>query len=241
MYKEESAILEKAIESFLNSKVTGKLFLIDNSPDDRLKKKAYHPDVEYIHNESNLGFARSHNLVIDRIKNLSEYHLILNPDTFFDNDVIPKLILELNDNTATAMIAPKVIYPNGELQYTARTYPCFLELVIRRISLFKGYIGRREYRNNNLSEVLYPDFLHGCFMLFKTTDFTKIGGFDERYFLYMEDVDICRKIDGIGKKKLYYPKVQITHVLKKGSSKSLRLFFIHLSSSIKYFKKWGFR
>jgi hypothetical protein len=77
-------------------------------------------------------------------------------------------------------------------------------------------------------------------MLFKTDDFIKIGGFDKRYFLYMEDVDICRKIDAIGKKKMYFPNEQITHILKKESSKNVRLFFIHLISSIRYFKKWGF-
>ena len=56
----------------------------------------------------------------------------------------------------------------------------------------------------------------------------------------MEDVDICRKIDALGKKKLYYPREEITHVLKQGSSKSINLFFRHISSAIKYFLKWGF-
>ena len=68
----------------------------------------------------------------------------------------------------------------------------------------------------------------------------QLKGFDNRFFMYMEDVDICKRIDQLGKIKLFYPKVEITHTHRKGSSKELRLFFIHISSIIKYFMKWGF-
>ena len=77
-------------------------------------------------------------------------------------------------------------------------------------------------------------------MLFKTEDLLRLEGFDERYFMYMEDVDICRKIDLSGKRKLYFPATEIIHTHRKGSSKEFRLFFIHISSIIKYFMKWGF-
>ena len=67
----------------------------------------------------------------------------------------------------------------------------------------------------------------------------ELSGFDERFFMYMEDVDICRRIDQHGKRKMYYPKVSIQHEFRKGSSKNLKLFFVHVSSAIKYYKKWG--
>ena len=67
-----------------------------------------------------------------------------------------------------------------------------------------------------------------------------MNGFDNRFFMYMEDVDICRRIDQLGKKKLFYPKVEIIHTHRKDSSKSIKLFIIHISSIIKYFMKWGF-
>jgi GT2 family glycosyltransferase len=77
-------------------------------------------------------------------------------------------------------------------------------------------------------------------MLFKTTDLQTLKGFDERFFLYMEDADICRRIYKSGKKILFYPKVEIIHQHQQGSSKSIKLFIIHASSAIKYFLKWGF-
>ena len=106
--------------------------------------------------------------------------------------------------------------------------------------IFKKSIFRGTYRDKDLNEPFFADYITGCFHLYKTEVFVEINGFDVRYFLYMEDVDICRKIDVFGKKKLYYPDEEIIHVLKKGSSKNVILFFRHISSAIKYFLKWGF-
>ena len=138
------------------------------------------------------------------------------------------------------MVAPKVSYPSKELQYTARKFPTIIELLCRFLGVFKHYTDNKEYKNDNLLFSFFPDFVQGSFMLFKTKDFIDLKGFDQRYFMYMEDVDICRRIDLSGKKKLYFPKVEVTHTHRKGSSKKIRLFFIHMSSIIKYFMKWGF-
>lgn len=240
LYKEDIKTLKKAVESFLSINLNKKLFLIDNSPTNFLKNHFKHPEIEYLFVGKNLGFGTGHNLAIDKIKNTSNYHIILNPDVEFKSYIINNLIIELKKHKDICMIAPKVLFANGKHQYTCRKYPTPLELISRKLKIFKNYRDKMKYRDVGLSKPFSPDFIHGCFYLFKTEDFVKIGGFDERYFLYMEDVDICRKIDQLGKKKLYYPYVQITHILKKESSKNIRLFFIHLNSSIKYFKKWGF-
>jgi len=242
LYKENIDELSKTIASFLNTSVSKKLFLVDNSPTDKLKTIANHPDIVYIFNEKNLGFGAGHNMVIDRIKEISEYHLILNPDVLFQPKVIPSLIKGLNEDKELAMIAPKVIYPNGEHQSTCRRYPTFFELFFRRLGILKKIVASRikkgEYQDKDLTKPFYPDFLQGCFLLFRTEDFVQINGFDDRYFLYMEDVDICKKIDTIGKKKMYYPNAEIVHILKKGSSKNLKLFVRHFVSILRYFKKW---
>lgn len=240
LYKENVETLEKTVNSFLNIPLAKKLYLIDNSPNDRLRSFADHEDVEYISNYANIGFGKAHNSVLERIENNSEYHLILNPDVEFKPEVIPNLIKELKKEQNIVMISPKVIYPNGELQYTCRKHPKLIDLTIRRLGFFKKRRFYGEYRDKDLTEILYPDFIHGCFLLFRTKTFLDLKGFDERYFLYMEDADICRKIDNSGWKKMYYPKEEITHIHRKGSNKSLRLFFTHFISAIKYFNKWGY-
>lgn len=238
LYKENESILKKTIASFLAIDMPKKLFLVDNSPTDKLRDVAIHADVEYIFVKKNIGFGAGHNKVINFIKSISDFHLVLNPDVFFNGDIITKLIEQLAKEEKIAMIAPKVLFPNKEHQYTARKYPNFSDLVIRRLNILGNRIHEHEYRNNDLSSPMFVEYLTGCFQLYKTADFVAINGFDERYFLYMEDVDICKKIDALGKKKMYYPYVSIMHVLKQGSSKDFKLFYYHLSSAMKYFFKW---
>ncbi|MDA9349784.1 glycosyl transferase family 2, partial [Polaribacter sp.] len=151
----------------------------------------------------------------------------------------PILISQLEKEHDVAFATPKVMYPNLEKQYVCRKHPTFFDLINRRIKLVPKAILKNEYRNQDLTKPFYPDFIHGCFMLFKTTDFKDLKGFDARYFLYMEDADLCREIDKLGKKKLYFPEVAIVHHYQKGSAKNLKLFWLHTSSAIKYFLKWG--
>ena len=239
LYKEDEDVLKKTIDSFLNVNLSKKLYLIDNSPTNDLKKVARHKDIEYLHLDSNVGFAAANNTILNKVQNKSKYHLVLNPDITFKKNSVEKLINVIEKEKAVAMITPKIVYPNGDLQYNIRKFPSFFDLIIRKLNLFNNRIYDQEYRSQNLEKSFYPDAVHGCFQLYKTEDFVSLKGFDERYFLYMEDVDICKKIDAMGKKKLYYPEVSITHILKKGSSKSIKLFYYHLVSAIKYFLKWS--
>ncbi len=239
LYNENFEELSKTIDSFLKTPLSKKLFLIDNSPTNTLKGKFKHPDIEYIHNKKNVGFGAGHNTVLENIKNIATYHLVLNPDVIFNPDVITNLIKELEKEKHLAIIAPKVVFPNGEPQYSCRRYPLFSELILRWLGIENNTVKKGIYKDKDLTKPFYPEFIQGSFMLFKTEDFVKLNGFDERYFLYMEDVDICRKMEALGKKKMYYPNEQIIHTLKKGSSKNIKLFFIHLHSILKYFRKWS--
>ncbi len=238
LYNENLTTLLKSVDSFLNTPIKKKLYLIDNSSKNTLQSHFNHPDIAYIFVGKNIGFGSAHNLILDKIN--SNYHLILNPDIEFKSGVIQTLISELDKDLETSFVTPKVLYPNNKLQFVCRKHPSFFDLINRKLKISKKSIHNNEYRNQNLEVAFYPEFIHGCFMLFKTEDFKSINGFDERYFLYMEDADLCRKIDCKGKKKLYYPFVEVIHQHRKGSSKSIKLFFYHLSSAIKYFLKWGF-
>ena len=242
LYKNNSSILKDAVDSFLATPLPKKLYLIDNSPSGSLKKEFIHPEIEYFLMDKNIGFGAAHNKIKDKIKGKSVYHLVINPDVSFDPQVIPNLIKKMDKDIS--IISPKVLYPDGEHQYTCRKFPNFFELIIRRSGFIKQFfssiITKGEYKDLDLSKSFYPDFIMGCFMLFKTKDFIKINGFDERYFMYMEDVDICKKITYINKKVLYYPKEEIIHIHEKGSSKKISLFIHHILSIFQYFYKWKF-
>lgn len=244
LFNEDLKELNETIRSFLSIPLKKKLYLIDNTIERRFQDVFINKEIEYIAVGKNIGFGAGHNVIINKIKNKSNFHLILNPDVQFKTRVIINLISELKKDDSLSMIAPKVLFPSGEHQYSCRRYPRLFELLARRFvflePLFQSKIFKGKYQDKDLSKSFYADYLAGCFHLYKTDDFIKINGFDERYFLYMEDVDICKKIDEINKKKLYYPKEEIIHVLKQGSLKDLKLFLRHSSSAFKYFLKWGF-
>jgi GT2 family glycosyltransferase len=237
LFNENLETLKKTVDSFLETPLEKKLFLIDNSPTNRLEKYFKHPAIEYIFVGKNIGFGVAHNIILDKIN--SEFHLILNPDVFFSSEVIPALIKILKQESSVSFVTPKVRYPNKEVQKVCRKHPTITGLLNRRLKLSKKVSISNEYKDQDFEKRFYPEFIHGCFMLFKTADFKYLGGFDKRYFLYMEDADICRRIDKTKKKILFFPNVEITHQLQKGSSKSMKLFMYHLLSAFKYFLKWG--
>ncbi|CAL2090764.1 Glyco_trans_2-like domain-containing protein [Tenacibaculum sp. 190524A02b] len=243
LYKENIVELTKTIESFLAIPLSKRLFLVDNTFTADFENKFNSEEIVYIANRRNLGFGKAHNQVIERIKQKSNYHLILNPDVVFLKDALPNLIEELKINTDVAMIAPRVLFPDGQHQFSCRKYPTISDLLIRRLGflkpLFEQSIKKGEYNDRDLTKPFNPEYLTGCFQLYKTEDFIAINGFDERYFLYMEDIDICKKIEKYGKKKLYFPEEKVYHNLKQGSSKKIKLLLYHISSAFKYFNKWG--
>ena len=240
VYKEDITTLQKCIASFVQSPFATTLYIIDNSPEDSISEQLDNPKIQYVFSGENVGFGKGHNQVIDLLKkNSSDFHLILNPDMAFDPKILESLVSELSKQKSSAVIAPKILFPYGTMQYTARKFPSFSEQCYRFLRIFPKKTQRQEYRDQDLNTLFYPDFIHGNFMLFKTADFLSLQGFDERFFMYMEDVDVCRRIQKLDKKVVYDPSVFAYHEFRKGSRKKLRLFLTHLNSMLKYYKKWG--
>ena len=237
IFNEDMAVLKTTIDGFLSIPFSKKMFLIDNSSTQNFLL-ADNEEIEYIKNNQNVGFGRAHNQILEQIKGKSEYHLVLNPDVEFDGGIFKKLFSVLENDDEIAMISPKVLNSDGSLQFTCRKNPTIKGMISRRLGVNKNYVEDREYRNIDLNKPFTPKFIHGCFMLFKTKDFIALGGFDSRYFLYLEDADLCREIIKNDKKILYFPEVQIKHLHRKGSSKRLKLLFYHITSAYKYFNKW---
>ena len=241
LYNEDLEELTKTINCFLRVPLKKRLYLIDNTDGKLFQNIFNQQEIEYIAVGKNIGFGAGHNVVIDRINSNSNFHLLLNPDVNFKEAVIPNLISELKKHENVAMIAPKVLFPDGRHQDSCRRYPLVSELFARRFTflrpIFKSTVFKGQYKDIDLNNSFFAEFITGCFHLYKTDDFLELKGFDERYFLYMEDVDICKKIDDLGKNKIYYPSNGIIFVSSQTSfndiKKILRYFEIAL---IKYFK-----
>ena len=239
IYNEDPTLLKKRLTSILDAELNHHIFLVDNSPEPTSDYFNFHKKLTYIFNGANLGYGRGHNLILQEIT--SDYHLVLNPDVDFNPSILTDLAAQLKNDDQIGIITPKVYYSDGSLQYLCRKHPSFLDLANRLLKFSKSRTKASEYRDLDLeNDTFNPEFVHGCFMLFKTQVFKNLSGFDESFFLYMEDADICKRVWESGFKIQYYPKVSIVHQHRRASRKNIFLFFTHLRSSFRYFFKWGF-
>lgn len=247
LYKNDPTVLQQVLESFFKSSLSSSLLVIDNSPTSKLAYlfKQY-TDAEYYHmHGKNIGFSKGHNLALSKIHK-SDYHIILNPDVYFDDKVIPELVDYLSQNLDIGLIQPKIHFPNGDLQYLCKRYPTVLALFARRFIpkplsfLIKPYLDWYEMRDSGYNQIMDVPYLSGCFMLFCKKHLDEIGYFDENIFMYLEDADISLRM-AQKHRSVFYPHVRVFHHWARGSHHSFYLTVITIKSAIYFFRKNGWK
>jgi GT2 family glycosyltransferase len=219
------------------------IYVIDNSATPALARVAHEFGANYIHLPHNPGFGAGHNVALqEAFKVNAEFHLVLNPDIRFADNVIPAMLTYLQQHSEIGMVMPSVFYPDGKRQHLCKLLPNPIDLMIRRFfpTLFRisGRLASYEMHASGYDKVMDVPALSGCFMLMRTSILRKVGCFDERFFMYMEDVDLSRRI-GRAARTIYFPFTSVIHDYGKGSYKSLKLLYYHARSAIQYFNKWG--
>jgi GT2 family glycosyltransferase len=135
---------------------------------------------------------------------------------------------------------PKIIYTNNRTQYLCKLIPSPIDLILRRFWPFNREKYDYKYELKFIPENLEFEspMVSGCFLGVKTEFLIEASGFDEQFFMYLEDVDLIRRLSTHGK-IIYYPSLIVTHKYEKSSYKNFRLLCYHMVSAIKYFNKWG--
>lgn len=244
VYKNPLEQVRQAIDSFLNTDLNVQLYVIDNSPDDRARLLCADSRTIYVFNGRNLGFGAAHNISIQRSASEAAYHAVLNPDIYFEPGVLEKLFDFASARPDIGLLMPKILNPDGSLQYLCKRLPSPTDLILRRFlpdplkPLVQERLERYEMRDQDYNRTLSVPALSGCFMLISDTALAEVGGFDERYFMYLEDVDLSRRIHQKFK-TIYYPQATIYHRNGKGSYRQMRPLKYHLVSAFRYFQKWG--
>ena len=245
LYKNDETV-STAIQSFLNTPLPVKLFLIDNSPTDDLKNTLHRflqdDRVTYIFNNANIGYGAGHNIAIRRsVAESYPFHFILNPDVKFDPQTIPSICHYLQDNPEVGLVMPKIIYPNGETQYLCKLLPTPVDFFVKRF-LPRLYSRRQrdrfEMRMSGYNKIMEVPFLSGCFMALRREAIEQCGMFDESYFMYAEDIDLTRRIHQKFK-TIFYPYASVVHGYEAASYKSAKMFLILFANISRYFFKWG--
>lgn len=233
--------LSRLIECIMKSSID-KLFIIDNSSNDELREYVNNnAKIHYIHS-INLGYGSSHNVAIKKsIEDGSDYHVILNPDIYWNNDVIGELAKYMDVNPDVGQVMPKVFYPDGRLQYLCKMSPSPMDLIFRRflpLRLTHKRLEKFELRSTGYNKEMNVPYLSGCFMFFRVSAFKDVGLFDERFFMYPEDIDITRRMHA-KYRTMFYPYVSIVHAHAAASKTNKKMLKIHILNMIKYFNKWG--
>ncbi len=243
-YNNKEAEISLAIRSALLTDLKVKVIVVDNSPIDTLKSiRAIDNRVEYIFTGNNIGFGAAHNIALYKSIETAKYHLILNPDISFSAGVLDKIFAFMDANPNVGMVSPKILYNDGSLQKLCKLLPTPVDLIGRRFlpssfSWVKKRNERYELSNFNYESCVNIPNLSGCFMFLRNEVLKKVGLFDNRYFMYLEDVDLSRRIHKFSE-TVFFNEVEIFHGFKKESYSSPRLLAYHMRSAIKYFNKWG--
>lgn len=233
--------LLKVVNCVLDSPVIC-LYIIDNSTNDESRKiTKLSEKIRYIHSV-NLGYGAGHNIAIrEVIEYGARFHVVINPDIFFEKGTLEKLLDYIENRVEVGQIMPKVIYPDGKLQYLCKLIPTPLDLIFKRF--LPAYFTRKRLMKFQLRFTEYQyemnvPYLSGCFMFFRVEALKKVGLFDERFFMYPEDIDITRRIHR-EYKTMFYPEVTIIHDHAAASYQSRKMLKIHMVNMIRYFNKWG--
>ncbi len=240
LYGHSVAEIEPLICSLRQSRLVNEVYLIDNSPvrnDEFMSVQAV-----YIFNDKNIGYGAAHNLAIRQtIAQNIPYHLVINPDIEFDGKLLGELIGFMDENSDIGQLMPRVLYPDGGIQYLCKLLPKPTDLIFRRFlprNWTRKSNERFELRKSGYDRIMEVPYLSGCFMLLRTEALKVVGLFDERFFMYPEDIDLTRRMHR-SYKTIFYPGVSIVHHHAQASYQNVRLLGVHILNLIRYFNKWG--
>ena len=238
-------IISRTIESVLTETkgVPFKLFVVDNASTDGTADyiKENYPGVTVIESKDNCGFGAGHNKVLPFLD--SKYHVVINPDIILKSDTISELASFADTDETIGLLSPQIRFEDGRIQMLGKKNP-----TVR-------YLGDHWFHKGDEPSKTMIDYCTldrpqdkpfpitnatGCFMFFRTSVFQELGGFDERFFMYLEDCDIARRVSE-RYKALFYPMADVTHLWERESKKNKKLLLIHIRSILTYFAKWGLK
>lgn len=185
-----------------------------------------------IQNAAPKGFGANHNAAFAH--STAPYFCVLNPDIELPVTPFPALLASLKSSGAS-LLAPAVVNSAGRPEDNARHFPTLRQLASKLLGRHDG-----RYTPQPNQGAMPVDWVAGMFMLFRAEDFKAIGGFDEKFYLYYEDVDISTRLWNAGLPVMLCPQVQVVHDAQRTSRKNLQFMKWHAASMARYFyKHWG--
>lgn len=218
-----------------------RLYVVDNNSSDctLASVSKINGHIEIIPLQINKGFGYGHNQVLPVLD--SKYHFVVNPDIIVENESqIDCMIKYMEQHEEIGMLSPLILNQDMSIQYLFKNNPTVLDMLLRWLPFDICTRRKEAYVNmdTGYSKIMPIDYASGCFMLFRTNIFKKLNGFDEKFFMYLEDADITRRVNQISQ-AVFYPDAHVIHKWERAGHKKIKYMLITLHSMWHYFSKWG--
>lgn len=242
---------EKALQKYLKSIFSNfssadfEVIVVDHGSLHMPQVRDEFPSAKIITPSRNLGFGAGLNIAVKESK--GDYLFLSNPDLLAEKGGFESLMQFLEANPRCGLVGPKLQYPDGKIQESCRKFPTILDVLAHRLRWLPLNKHRDHYvmRYHDLSKPVKGDWLVGAALMMKRDLFLKLGGFDERFFLFFEDTDLCRRVKEAGYEVWYRPDSVFIHTEKRLSESDWpggwvfkKAFWYHVRSAGKYFLKW---
>ncbi len=210
----------------------------DNASKDETVKviKTDFPQVKLFQSERNLGFAGGNNALVDKAD--SEFILFLNPDTVIMNDSVNRMLKYIKENNTVVALGPKLLYTDNSFQLSYARFPnlrteLFTKIYQRSTNQKRSWV--LKYLERNSSKTKEVDWVSGACLLTRREVLNSVGKFDENFFLYFEDADLCYRMKSKGK-IIYFPEAQVMHVVGSSTkSQNLKTEYHYRKSQLCYY------
>ncbi len=240
--------LERLLPSLTEAagRTPSEILLVDNrSCDDSAGYvRRLYPEIQVLENPEVSGYGENHNLNLQRAQ--GRYFVIMNSDMTVEPKIILCLADFMNECNDIGIVSPKILNADGTIQGFNKRYPTIYDLLLRCFlpktfqQLFKRRLDYYEMRDIGYDHIYDVQFLSGSFMFCRTDLLKKVGGFDPEYFLYFEDVDLCRRVQKTHR-TVYNPSVSVVHYWKREAHKNWLFTYYFIRSAFRYFNRWGYK
>lgn len=230
----QAAITQDLLEDFERMAIPGieVLFTINIPEALPFDPGAFKFPIKVIRNVTPRGFGANHNAAYQQCN--GSHFCVLNPDVRLTENPFPVLLNVLQASNV-GVVAPLITDASGVIEDSARKFPTPKKILAKAL----GRLPKHDYEVTK--ELIHPDWIAGVFMLFPSRTYAQVGGFDERYFLYYEDVDLCARLRLLGYEIVMCPTVRVIHNARRSSRRSLRYMRWHLASMLTFFTSAVFR
>lgn len=244
VYKTDVTELKRLFDLLAQEQFLSQMFVFDNGGDEQLKNEVQMRGWCYLSCGENIGFGAAHNRILANLTaEHGEFHWIVNPDLEWGVSPASTMMNYLDIHPKCGAVMPDVLNLDGSRQYLAKSLPTPMILLGRRFfassKSMQSRIHRYEMRDQSYSEPFESPLISGCCFFTRQALLREVKGFDERYFLYLEDYDLCRKIWRAGYRLVVLPSTQVNHGHGRASYRFGKALWLHIRSACKYFSKWG--